>query len=81
MLQRVCVVEGEELDAIDQVSEGLPEGGLVGERERADRPPVEAALESEDAGLSGLMPVAQHCLEGSLVRLGPGVGEEDAGSK
>ena len=76
--QGLDVAGGDELDSSGQRLEGLAVGGLVGQGQRAHGPAVEGVLEGQDAGAPAPA-VAAGDLEGGLIGLGAGVGQEDAG--
>ena len=71
--QRVDVVRRHEAHARDERRERLALRGLTGDRERAEGPAVEAALERDDARLARRLPCV---LERRLHGLGAGVAEE-----
>ena len=70
--QRIGVAVGHERDVARQRLERLAVGLLGGQRERAHRAAVEGALGGDHVGAAG----ASGQLEGRLVGLGAGVGEE-----
>ena len=70
--ERLGVAVGHAGDVAGQRLERLAGRGLVGERQRAHRPAVEGALGGDQVGPAG----APGELEGGLVGLGAGVGEE-----
>ena len=72
------VAGGDELDAAGQRLEGLTVGGLVSQGQGAHGPAVEGILESQDPGTPATAVTARD-LEGGLVGLGAGVGQEDSG--
>ena len=73
------VVEGHLVEAFDLGAEAVDVFLLAAGRDRGQRPPVERALEGDDAELLGVtagrLILARH-LDGGLVGLGAGIGEE-----
>ena len=76
--QCLDVSGGDELDPAGQGLEGLTVGGLVGQGQGTHGPAVEGILEGQDPGAPATAMAASD-LEGGLVGLGTGVGQEDAG--
>ena len=77
--QRGLVPGGDELHPAGQRLEGLAVGGLVGQGQGAHGAPVEGVGQGEDARALR-PPVAPRDLEGPLVGLRAGVGQEDPGA-